>query len=221
MRAWWLVLLASGVAFAAQVEVPVAGHTVAVLVEQPPGPGPHPLVVDLHGSGWHIENNRSNVLEWTRYGYIGMDVEYTQDVDSLSVEEVNAAIDWCKQHHAVSAVAIHGFSLGARVAWQTAITRPDLAGVSGMAGRVRLWDGRQPALDLVSHITCPVLIQQGQADQVVPAADAEAFAGALLGSGKPFECYLYASLGHRLDRIPWTRPRAAQFLERCFRPRTK
>ncbi|MHB2015876.1 MAG: alpha/beta hydrolase family protein [Candidatus Xenobia bacterium] len=211
-----LLLLLALITPAAAAPQAVRIRDVPGLLVTPSTPGPWPAVLDLHGSGWHPQQNERNLEFWAAHGFLALDIDYMQDADAGSVPQVVAALKWlaARSRH----VCLHGYSQGGRIALQAAVRWPHLAALSVMAGRVRLWDGTFPALLHADRLKCPVLLQQGMADTVIPPEDARLLAAALRRQGTPFECWLYRNETHRLDLNPAVLERAERFVAEAVGP---
>lgn len=103
--------------------------TVGVIGElfSPPGSGPHPAVVCLHGSAGRPLRGVASLL--AAHGYAAVAVQYVGDHESLPdtlaevpVETVAAAADWLRERSAVrgDAIGLFGRSKGAELAVESA-----------------------------------------------------------------------------------------------------
>jgi len=185
----------------AKVEITTGSGSRGIMV-RPVGDGPFPAVLHLHGSGDTVANN-VEFLEWfARAGYVALDVDYRASSPGfIDVGDIDTSLEYLNTSGYVKsgAVAINGFSLGARLALREA-TRRSVRAVSAIAARTS--SGANPTiLDQASRLTVPILLQHGTQDSVVPYNDSVLLATKLKGLGRSVEFFSYQGADH--NTLPW------------------
>ncbi|KRV50457.1 hypothetical protein AQ490_15340 [Wenjunlia vitaminophila] len=186
-----------------------------------PGPGPHPAVVvvpAISGVNDYVQRQAARLAE---AGYSALLLDYYarqqgQAPDLSSPEKVmeavwalpdpqvlddlSAAVAWLGARPEVEAsrVGVVGFCIGGSYALLGAAHVPGLACAVTFYGMLRYAqlspNKPESPLDAVSKAQCPVLGHFGDADAIVPLADARELADRL--RGKPAEIYTYPGAGH-------------------------
>jgi len=115
-----------------ELDVPYAapsGDTLRLDLARPPGPGPHPVVVLLHGGGWEGGDRRAmhgELRALAARGYAAATVGYRltrapRNVFPAAVDDVRCAVRWLRTHARplgldTARVGALGFSAGAHLA---------------------------------------------------------------------------------------------------------
>lgn len=102
--------------------------------------------------------------------------------------------------------AVIGWSLGAEGAWALAASSTRDAALKAVA--VFYPTVRRPAS---YRNTLPVLVLQGEADNVTPLSETRAFVAARSGDSAPVQVLTFANAGHGFDVQSLTPPRTVQF----------
>jgi phospholipase/carboxylesterase len=183
----------------------------------PPGDGPHPLVLLLHGCTgdenvmWifarQIPENAlivapRGLFQASRGGY-GWEPDSAQDTSAIEdfLPSVEALIEFLSPENFPSAdlsqFRVVGFSQGAALAYSLALTQPErvqaLAGLAGfMPGNVDRLVKEQPLLGK------PVFVAHGSKDEMVPVERARQ-AVAILNQAGAQVTYCEDEVGHKLS----------------------
>jgi carboxymethylenebutenolidase len=181
------------------------------VVEEPPGPGPSPGVILLHGSaGW-----RSVYADLARMladsGFATLALDYYAEIGSAAIgsdeklqkwpqwkETVRNAVAYLQASPSVSRrpIGLVGFSRGAFLAVSVA------SSVSGLEAVVDFFGGGGGGTDSLSQEVQglpALLILHGEADQVVPVRFAYELRGAVLANGGEVDMHLYPGAGHAFN----------------------
>jgi dienelactone hydrolase len=187
-------------------------------MSRPPGPGPFPAVVLLHGcGGFH-----SPMLSWadrlSRMGYVALSLDSfgRRDIDDHcagfftdQAEDAYAALAWLSARPFVRAshVAVMGFSMGGGsvlTALETGVLE------RRYAQKFRAGIAFYPLCQWASGImTSPVLVLVGDADTWTPSSSCEAMAAGRTELGAPrkpgdrsaIELVIYPGVHHGFDRL--------------------
>jgi dienelactone hydrolase len=161
---------------------------VVATLHEPPGDGPHPVVVDLHGSAGRMSQNGARRL--AHHGYATLALDYIGDHDALPdqiervpLEYVDRAVAWLRDQPRLDAarVGLVGVSRGAELALLVAARRDYAGCVVSYSGSVP-WDTPldEPAWtddgEVVPHITADEAPRLEDLDEkpvrdVVPAVE--------------------------------------------------
>jgi dienelactone hydrolase len=113
---------------------------------EPPGDGPHPAVVDLHGSAGRMGDGTARHLASEGYAtlalsYVGEQPSLPDDIDRIPLSTLDDAADWLCDQPAVAAerVGLLGVSRGAELALLLAARRDWVGPVVSYSGSVP-WD---------------------------------------------------------------------------------
>lgn len=223
--AWGLLGLALATASGAEetVTFPGAGIELRAVVHRPPGPGPFPAVLLLHGCGGLWARNgepTASHLYWARHlrdrGFVTVLLDSfgprgekeicTQQVravrpDRERVEDAWAALRWLVADSSVDPgrVSLLGWSNGGTTVLNAVLRRPPKDGPSFRAG-VAFYPGCGVLAKRDYRPHAPVLIQAGAADDWTPASDCEALARAA-GGPHAVEIDVYDGAHHAFDRV--------------------
>jgi len=100
----------------------------------PPGPGPFPLLIWIHGGGWHAGSKEPFVASFASkffpkgFAVAGVDYRFVQDAPfPAQIEDCDAAIVWLRKHAAQyhldpDRFGVFGHSAGAHLAALVAVT---------------------------------------------------------------------------------------------------
>lgn len=159
---------------------------VAGTLYEPSGDGPHPAVIDLHGSAGRMSDNTARHLASEGYAtlalaYIGDADALPDNIDRIPLSTMDDAAEWLRDQRSVAAdhIGLVGVSRGAELALLLAARRDWVGPVVSFSGSVP-WDTPLdvPAWlddgDPVPHITAEeaprlVDIDEKPVDDVVPA----------------------------------------------------
>lgn len=180
-----------------QVSIPGGGQgrlVPGIMVR--PARGVHPAVLHLHGTGDHAADNVEILERFAHAGYVALDLEFDQGQEGLA--DVESAVQFLANSAYVSGgkVGINGFSLGARLGLLEAERSNRVRAVSSISGRTS--SGSNPTvLDGVANLRCPVLIQHGSADSVVPYDDSVRLEKRLRELGRNVKLITYEGADHQ------------------------
>lgn len=130
----------------------VGGESLRLDASVPPGAGPFPMVILIHGGGWGSGDKRQdfNALsqQLTAAGFSGFSINYRlapRHRWPAGFEDVQSAIRWVRAHAAEyqgdpRRIALVGYSAGGQLATLAAIRGGEVQAVVGLA----------PAVDLVA-----------------------------------------------------------------------
>ncbi|MEU8800997.1 dienelactone hydrolase family protein [Spirillospora sp. NPDC048819] len=118
--------------------------------------------------------------------------------DETVLGDMAAAVAWLKEQPGIDRIGTLGFCIGGTYALLAASRIPDLrcaVTFYGMLRYAKLSDTKPLSpLDAAEKVGCPFLGHFGEADHLVPVADARELADRL--RGKPAEIYTYPGAGH-------------------------
>ena len=204
-----VVLLARGtvapfaqdVAGVAEADVTTQSGSRGAMV-RPLGPGPYPAVLHLHGSGDTVANNIDILRLFARAGYVAMDIEYRRTAGgSIDIGDIQASLHYLNGSRYVRSgvIGLNGFSLGARMALLLA-AREKVVALSAIAARTTSMSN-PTVLDQAARLACPILLQHGTADSVVPYQDSVLLEKKLRALNRPVELISYPDADH--STLPW------------------
>lgn len=204
-----------GVRFAALETYPGASAQdpgeVTALLTLPPGPGPFPVVIMLHGCSGLFETHAEWAAEVASWGYASLRVDSftSRGIDEICtdilrpvprVADVNGAIAWLATRPEIDAgrIAVMGWSHGAGVALQVAAEpgslRPDLKPAVLAAVAVYPWCPKGSA-----RYRTPTLVLVGDADDWTPAELCETMVAELPASSAPVDLVVFPGATHSFD----------------------
>lgn len=184
-----------------EVDVTTSSGSRGVMV-RPPGSGPFPAILHLHGAGETAAGEIEVLRIFAKAGYVAMDVDYRgSGPNRIDISDIYKSIDYLNESRFVrsGAIALNGFSLGGRMSLRVAASRKVVA-VSAIAARTT--GGSTPTvLQEVGKLTCPILLQHGTDDSVVPYEDAVLLDKSLKSLGRDVTLLSYPGSGH--NNLPW------------------
>jgi dienelactone hydrolase len=196
-----LASYAQDVADVAEAEVTTQSGSRGVMV-RPLGPGPFPAVLHMHGSGDIVADNVQILRLFARAGYVAMDIEYRRTAGgSIDIGDIQTSLRYLNGSRYVRSdvIGLNGFSLGARMALLLA-AREKVVALSAIAARTTSMSN-PTVLDQAAKLTCPILLQHGTEDSVVPYQDSVLLEKKLRGLGRPVELISYPGADH--GTLPW------------------
>jgi carboxymethylenebutenolidase len=176
----------------------------------PPGAGPYPAVILLHGAGYSIlasEDFEAMCAKLADQGYYADYLEYYSRTNPgtprlkpdiatqfpIWLEEIHDLIASMRKNPAVDSerIALMGFSMGAYLALTYAAQHPD-----DVSAVVDYYGGLPRAFDKDVSEMPPVLILHGDADTMVPISEARALDAALARAARPHQMHIYPGTPH-------------------------
>lgn len=229
-----------------RIEVPVAdGHVLVASVARPPGAGPFPVVVVLHGSEGFRPHYLTIAQRFADAGYLTLAGAWFagshaaggrgpsfqdaipcprcpefQGATPAALTYTAALIDAARRLPGARAdrVGLFGHSAGAGMAIQTA------AGGGGVqavvvtgAGFAGGPRGGRSLMDTARAFAAPLLILHGTADDQISVDGARAYERALRDLGKPVEAHYFEGGPHQIAFRPETEGRVQQLASAFFR----
>ena len=194
-------LYAQDVPGVAEADVTTQSGSRGVMV-RPLGPGPYPAVLHLHGSGDTVSSNVEILRLFARAGYVAMDIEYRRTAGgSIDVGDIQTSLQYLNGSRYVRSgvIGLNGFSLGARMALLLP-AREKVVALSAIAARTTSMSN-PTVLAQAGRLTCPILLQHGTDDSVVPYQDSVLLEKRLRGLGRNVELISYPGAGH--NTLPW------------------
>jgi len=182
----------------------------------PRGKGPFPGIVVLPGGNGAREVGRA----WPHYHQFAKTMAERnltvlvldhasgerEFLDPRIVEDIGVAVDYLRRQDKVwkGGVFLVGFSMGGTQALSVAGIRQDIAGLVCYFSPVdwsidKATAGKQIAhqpVEYASGVSCPVLILQGDRDEITPMSQAHCFEKALKSAGKTAKLVVYPGAGH-------------------------
>ncbi|WP_267639874.1 acyl-CoA thioesterase/bile acid-CoA:amino acid N-acyltransferase family protein [Haloarchaeobius amylolyticus] len=166
---------------------PVDREDVVGTLFEPPGDGPHPAILDLHGSAGRLGTRRAKLL--ADQGYATLAIDYFGEGDPIPGEHRNvpleyfdSARDWLREQPGIDAerVGAFGVSRGAELALLLGSRRDWVGVVVSYAGSALAWDtpcgepawtdGGDPVPHIVAEPTPGASIEQGLDDGEIERA---------------------------------------------------
>lgn len=188
-------------------------HRKKVAIERfaPEGAGPHPAILVLHGVNG-IDDHPQTMLrerarELARAGYVALLPHYFDRTGTnlkngqrnrryfdVWMQTVRDAVTYASAQPAVDRrrIGLLGYSLGAHVSVGESAFDPRIGAVVEYAG------GMLPDLGEQFERTPPILIIHGDADRIVPVAEARKLAAMLDARQLPYEMVIYPGAGHAM-----------------------
>ena len=179
----------------------------------PASAGPHPAVILLHGAGPASFGNSefaAMCAELAGDGYYTEYIEYytqtgpvgAQDITHIQkyyltwMTEIRSGIDAMDKNPAVDSkrIAVVGFSLGSFLALSTGATDP-----GKLAAIVEYYGGLPPPFQSMAANLPPTLILHGDADVLVPVAQAHTLDALMTAAKRPHEMRIYPGANHAFN----------------------
>ncbi|MGO9451915.1 MAG: dienelactone hydrolase family protein [Candidatus Binataceae bacterium] len=217
--AFCLVALSAGLARAdwTRGEFTANGKPVTEYHCVPAGKAPHPAIILLHGAGPQGSSDASMEKmcgQLAAAGYYAVYLEYYSQTDDVTafepakmkqyfpiwLGEIRAGIDAMDQNPQIDPkrIGLMGFSLGSFLSLSTGATDP-----GKIAAIVEYYGGLPSALDAMVANLPPTLIIHGDADQLVPVAQAHALDTLMTDAKRPHEIHIYPGANHAFNfQIP-------------------
>jgi carboxymethylenebutenolidase len=194
----------------------------------PKGPGPFPMMLEMHTSGGIQEADRGYCANLAREGYICIapaflrahginngelrQKSFTSDVKPIFadfveiIHELNA-LPTAKR----GAVGAVGFSNGGFFAVLLAAMHKVRAGVSyyGALDGARAYPNLTPFRKRITSASSPVLILAGESDTTIGTGPPKLLEQILKDAGAPYEIKFYPGTGHDFERTGTTGPNNA------------
>lgn len=185
-----------------------------------------PAVLALYGSGGGVEGMNKPAEMLAEQGFAVFVLHYfdrtdtTQATDKATIfrhfptwgKTVWDAVGFIAQHPQVDAdrIGLLGFSLGAYLALSVASVDSRVKVV------VEFFGGLPKEMRLFMRRLCPTLILHGEADPIIPVAEAYDLQEMLEKKNIAYEMKIYEGVGHGFDHATWLDAgmRAVQFLQR-------
>jgi carboxymethylenebutenolidase len=185
------------------------GKTIGVERFEPAGAGKHPAILILHGAGGLDIGGREFrqfARELARRGYVAQIVHYfdqsgTRHADASTIGRsfsswmvtIGDALTGLARQENVDPrrIGLLGFSLGSYLSLSVASRDPRIAAV------VEYFGGLPDLFAVNLKRFPPTLILHGDADPVVPVAEARKLERILRGKDFPFQIRVYPGQGHR------------------------
>jgi len=172
-----------------------------------------PAVLALYGSGGGIEGMNEPASMLAEQGFAVFVLHYfdrtdtTQATDKQTIfrhfpswgKTVWDAIGHIAQHPQVDPdrIALLGFSLGAYLALSVASVDSRVKAV------VEFFGGLPKEMRLFMRRLCPTLILHGEADAIIPVAEAYDLEALLQKKNVDYEMKIYPGVGHNFDNETW------------------
>jgi carboxymethylenebutenolidase len=187
---------------------------------RPSGTGPFPALLVLHGKSG-LDKGPQALASWlATQGYVAFAIDYFTPIgitpEKFDISFYLNSVDQAREvqaqgleslkslpYVAPTRLGVVGQSLGGYFALILA-TRDDVKGVISYYGAftgspVTRANTKYTVADIVSQVKAPVLMFQGDKDELVPIANADATQNLLINSGKQCEYYTYPGVGHAFD----------------------
>ena len=192
-----------------RLEIPTAGFSMPATLSFPAGAGPFPTVVILPGGNaakimgvaWPYHHLLAEEL--CKRGYATLVLDYSsqdrQLWDPRREADIGAALNYVKSRSEVdtSQINLLGLSMGGSLSLLVASARKDVAHLVVYFPAIKgAFEPKNSPLDAVKGIACPVLILQGEQDEVTDQSQAKTLHEALTAAGKKSKLVLYKGAGH-------------------------
>lgn len=192
------------------------GTQVSGYFYRPPGTGPFPALLVLHGRGGLQEPSRVYASWLATQGYVALAPDYFTPIgmtrEKFSGSFYKENVDQVREHLAQglealkslsyvapNRVEVVGFSLGGYLAFILG-TRDDVKAIVSYYGAYApMIVARYPFADVVAQMKAPVLMFHGDADKDVPIDHANTAQNLLTSSGKQYEYIVYPGVGHSFE----------------------
>ncbi len=201
-------------ALADNVTIPEATGSPSITgyLSRPPGAGPFPAVLVLHGCDGFRPFESSMVDELAGLGYVGLAIDtlkpqgLTNACSSVapaaraSVGYASAALAWLRQQSYVKPdrLGVIGFSMGAIAALGLidpfGAARPPVPGLRAVVAYYPACSGRD------GNVTAPLLILNGSADDWIPPAACQAMAQTAEAANHPVQIVTYPGATHEFNQ---------------------
>ncbi len=197
-----------------RLAVPSGDTSVPVVLCVPPGAGPHPLVLVLHGSDGFGSQHVEVARNLARSGFAAAAPRWFGAAPAraswgdLRPGDLAAVVDEARRRPGVAGdrMAVMGFSRGGGVALLAATVLPGVRGVVNYFG-LTAWEGGlgeyrhfhldpDDPLGFVARIPCPVLSFHGDADDIVPVENTLSLDEACRRHGIRHRMVIYPGVGH-------------------------
>jgi carboxymethylenebutenolidase len=194
----------------------------------PKGPGPFPMVLEMHTSAGIKEADRGYCANLAREGYICIAPAFLRAHGisnaelrrkSFTSEAKPIVGDFIEIIHELNrlpkakrgAVGAVGFSNGGFFAVMLAAMQKVKAGVSyyGALDGARAYPDLAPFKKRITSASSPVLILAGESDTTIGTAPPKLLEKILKEAGAPYEIKFYPGTGHDFDRTGSTGPNNA------------
>ena len=198
-------------------KVEVEGQEMDLYASVPSGAGPFPAIVVAHPASGVGEFTQSIADRLAEAGYAAVAPnrfhrvpaealaggraagQFLNDVETVA--DMNATVDFLRQHPAIDAdrIGIIGFCSGGRIAWLSAATNSHYrAAVPYYGGNIMATVGNATAapFDLAEGINCPVLFHFGEVDANPSQDDMRKLDAELTRLGKQHDFRTYPGAGH-------------------------
>jgi len=184
------------------------GNPIEVFHCAPASAGPHPAVILLHGAGYRGQGHdefEAMCRSLANRGYYAEFIEYfdassnsdptVEPIENLAawVGSIELGIKLLARNPAVDPkrIGVMGFSQGAYLAVGCGALYPhDVAAV------VEYYGGLLPIIRPRIASMPPTLIIHGEADTIIPVAEAHELDACLTKAARPHEMHLYPGVGH-------------------------
>jgi len=191
-----------------RIEIQANGFTMPATLSLPVGAGPFPAVLILPGGNtsklmgiaWPHHHLLADNL--CKHGYATLVLNYSnkdrQLLDAPRIADIGAALDYLKTRNEIEETQINllGLSMGGSLGLMVAGTRTDVAHLVTFFAPIKNPEVKKGPLDMVKTIACPVLILQGDQDEVTEPTQAKALHDALTAAGKDAKLVVYKGAGH-------------------------
>lgn len=205
----------------------VLGSPMDVFLFRPQGPGPFPAVLLAqhipmgHAGLEHDTFTLATAQRLADHGYVvavpflfhwwpkaeSLERKREEARDDHIVEDMKAAMALLEAQPDVlrDRIAVVGHCWGGRVAWLAACHIQRFAALATFYGgniKKALGAGNVPPIDLVQHISCPVIGFYGNQDSNPSPQDVDDYSVALSAAGVPHEFHQYEGAGHAFQNFP-------------------